>query len=50
MSESDDDKPVAKCGHEDATLAPCPYDQEILGDDRPCLCCAYCRECCARDV
>lgn len=31
-------------------LAPCPYAEELYGEDSPCNCCDECRRACAEDI
>jgi hypothetical protein len=40
----------AGCHHPGATIAPCPYDEDIHNDDSPCHCCTECRLECAMEI
>jgi hypothetical protein len=41
---------TCKCGAETAKKHPCPYAEEINGDDTPCTCCDECAHECAMDI
>jgi hypothetical protein len=51
MSEAtkNHDSEACTCATEHES-GPCPYDQEIEGEDRECNCCAFCRKRCAEEI
>lgn len=50
QTQSEKDGKCRSCGGQSARLAPCPYAQEINGDDRPVWLCADCRHERAMDI
>ena len=38
------------CDEHEWDLHPCPYQQDIHGDNRECNCCPYCEQQCADDI
>jgi hypothetical protein len=50
VNREDEDEKNCKCGDEAGEDHPCPYSQEIHGDDRECNCCEFCTQQCAMEI
>ncbi len=46
-----DENEIKTCTCDDSYDShPCPFNEEINGDDSPCTCGEYCTEQCAQDI
>ncbi len=51
MSADNHHLPVLQgCAHKAVERHPCPYAEDIYGDDTPCTCCEGCQRECADDI
>lgn len=50
MSKEDPKDGLCDCGAPASEPEPCPFAEDIRGDDTPCDCCDDCRHQCAMDI